>query len=175
MCRDAATVAAERGNVGEFESAVLNGVSANLCAAVSAIGAGDVVEAVDFAVTWASSRPEPEITSEVITFHRELLPILEEAGRFLRTRVPEEDFEVRGHVIRLHRGKGASTGTVTVSAPVEGRNPKISMALNEEQYRIAVGAHEREVPIACTGELRRDGKNFVLESPRDFHIISESS
>ena len=103
----------------------------------------------------------------------ELLPILAEAGRVLRARTPEEDFEVRGYVIRLDRPEGQVGGTVTVSAPVEGKSHKILMGLSEAQYENAVRAHAQEAMISCTGERWRHGRSFTLESPRDFRVLGE--
>lgn len=84
-----------------------------------------------------------------------------------------EDFEVRGYVIRLDRPEGQVGGTVTVSAPVEGKSHKILMGLSEAQYENAVRAHAQEAMISCTGELWRHGRSFTLESPRDFRMLGE--
>lgn len=172
-CRSAAAHAAAHGTLDAFEHAVEQGASANLCAAVAAMGADWPIAAVDFGVSWSTARPGRDLPGEVVTFHEELLPILAEAGRVLRARTPEEEFEVRGHVIRLHRPEGETGGTVTVSAPIEGKSHKIPMALSEAQYEIAVRAHAQEAMISCTGELWRHGRSFALQSPRDFRMLGE--
>jgi hypothetical protein len=172
-CRRAAADAAAHGTLEAFDHAVEQGASANLCAAVAAMGADWPVAAVDFGVSWSTARPGRDLPGEVVTFHEELLPILAEAGRVLRARTPEEDFEVRGFVIRVDRPEGQVGGTVTVSAPVEGKSHKILMGLSEAQCENAVRAHAQEAMISCMGELWRHGRSFTLESPRDFRVLGE--
>lgn len=73
--------AAERTRSGDstaFEDAVAAGVSANLCEAVA--GLVDQPAGIDIAITWARTRPTPEIQRKV-TFSSRDADVLREAAR----------------------------------------------------------------------------------------------
>lgn len=42
-----------------------------------------------------------------------------------------------------------------------------------EDYKVAVGAHQRGAMVECTGDLGRSGLSWVLLRARDFRIIED--
>jgi hypothetical protein len=58
-------------------------------------------------------------------------------------------------------------GRVTVIGQVEGLPRWVIVELADPQYHDAVLAHDQEKTLRCMGTLIREGRSYVLQSPRD--------
>lgn len=51
---------------------------------------------------------------------------------------------------------------------------KIHLELSEADDRLVLKAYEDRSPVTCTGDLIKENGRFVLKSPRDFAILTET-
>ena len=159
-----------------FARQVSSGVSANFCDALaSARDEEGVLSSVAVAVSWAQARPRPRDLGEghEVVFARDMLDVLEEAGRDLAEKEPMEDFRVRGVVTRCHR-EGDAAGEATVWTPREAGEPiKVRIRLGKGDYEKAIDAHKMRTPVSCTGSLERQGRQYRLRDPRNFMVDAD--
>jgi hypothetical protein len=147
------------GEAGVFENAVASGVSANLCEAVA--GLVEQSNGLDIGVTWARTRPAPEVQSKV-SFSRTDAGILNEAARTFRLRQPRPDQTLFGTVHKLKRDQGDVEGVVTLRAMLEEKLQSVSAILDQANYGIAVQAHRLQTPVIITGDLERVGHRWQI-------------
>lgn len=163
-------VAAVRGEMAAFTTAVEKGVSSNLCDAIVGISRA-TAGTLSVDVAWSPSRPVG-LTPARVQFAADATPIIEEASRLLREAAPVEDFELEGFVTRLHRGAEAANGDVTIHGFVEGQPRTVVVTLGTNDYRRATTAHGDRLLVRCVGELIREGRSFRLNNPRQFQIVA---
>jgi len=167
----AAERTAATGRLDAFQAAIAAGVSANLCQAlVGMAGEGDAVQGLQFDFSWSPIRPVLEPLPRRVRVLADALPIIREAGRILQETSPQEEFVLRGMVVRLDRPKGAEVGTVGIVAYIDGRPRRVNVELRGAEYDQAIRAHQERLPVVCTGELVREGRGLVLRNPRDFGV-----
>lgn len=157
-----------------FEESKDSGVSANLCEALATIsGQDDRPFEVHFA--WSLDRPVT-IDEPTVTFDDETIPVLKEAARELRNKVPEDEVRLRGNVIRLHREGQLGNGDVTVAGTLIGdpseKLLRVSLNLAQPDYTQAIQAHEGFRDIEVVGSLVRRGTRMSLSNVREFEITS---
>ena len=111
-------------------------------------------------MTWASVRP---ITSKKHTksnffVKKEMVSTLKEAGRILKNKIPEEDIEVAGYVIALHKEKDAEKGTIKLH-DISTETPRIiSIELNKKDYKQAIEAHKEGKFVTFKGNLQKKAR-----------------
>lgn len=162
--RAAKNVIAEQSDVGEtFEGVVEEGVSANLCAAITKMATEKAAANVHIAVDWASSRRPTTEHRPSVTFEPSTLPVLEEAVNVLRQFGPFENEVIEGFVIRLNRGKEEEAiGSIVIEGLVQGTIRRVHVELPDEQYHLAITAHEERRPVRVRGTLAKRGRNWIL-------------
>jgi len=168
----AARDAAVKPDMALFTSAVRDGVSANLCAALADIG--EVIEdgqiEVDF--SWARSRTKPNVPSSHIFVPHDSVPIMREAARVLRETFLDNNFELIGPVVRLQSTNAATGGEVLVYAEVDTWR-KVRLCLEGPLYEEAVRAHKEGLEVHCRGSLKKEGRYFTLRDVREFVVEEE--
>ena len=142
-----------------FEKAVVSGVSANLCEAVA--GLIEQSHGLDISLTWARTRPTPEVQRKVI-FSQNDAEILKEAARTFRLRQPKPDVTLYGSVHKLKRDQDEVEGVVTLKAIVEDKLQSVRAVLDQANYSTAVKAHDAKAQIIVTGDLERVGQRWQL-------------
>jgi hypothetical protein len=171
--REAADESAATGDIRPFREAVPLGVSANLCDALVGLQEGTDSDWLEVGISWAPARRmAEEAIRTCVRIPREVSPVLQEAGRVFKQVVSFEDLTLQGFVTDLHRAD-SRMGTITVSAVVEDRFRKVRIDLDPADYDLAITAHRERLPIACEGDLVREGKGYVLKSPRSFGLQRE--
>lgn len=168
--RQAADAAATTGDMGQFQESVALGVSANLCEALANMGGAQSVNQIDVSFSWAPTRPVTDDSYELITFPQDTLPIIQEAGRILRAIAPREDIELTGVVTHLDREPSSEAGNVSIWGVVDDQVRRVHLKLSGADYNMALDAHKDRRLVRCRGDLRRDGKLYVLESPHGFTV-----
>ena len=159
---EASRDAAERTRAGEtsaFEGAVAAGVSANLCEAVA--GLIDQSAGIDVGITWARTRPTPEV-QRTVSFSDKDADVLREAARTFRRRQPRPNVTLFGTVHRLKANHGEIEGVVTLMAAVDDRLQPVSAILDQPGYDTAERAHTANTPIIVTGDLERVGQRWQM-------------
>jgi hypothetical protein len=155
------------GEMVAFEEAVKDGVSADLCEALALVRECGHVTSVEIRVGWAPSRPLSGDVPAKSVFTRDILDVVEEAGRVLREREPVPDFELVGPVIDLSRPEADLWGTATVLAVVGGKQKKVSLDLHDADWKTAYAAlKDRQMVLRCTGELEKTATLYRVTNPR---------
>ena len=162
----AAHQAAERaasGDVGAFEEAVNNGVSANLCEALVRIV--EPFPTLDVGVSWARTRPVA-IPGAVVRFGQADAALLREAGRSLRERAPRPEVRLHGLVRLLKRTEVEDDGTIRLTTQIDGQTQSVVAVLEQADYEQAVQAHKDRAMVVLAGDLERTGQRWRLLNPQ---------
>lgn len=167
--------AAVTGNIEHFQNAISSGVSANLCDALVGLGSSmDSTKGMCIRFTWSPMRPENSNIPRSITVMSDYLPVIREASRLLRETSPEIEAQIVGYIISLHRpAEPGNRQWVRVVDLASSRPRTITIELNEQDYALAISAHQQEKRIICNGEVVKNGRSFVLENPNGFSIMTE--
>ena len=161
-----------RGNYSAFLTAVNHGVSANLCeAVVQVLGQA---ESMSTTIVWAHRRPTKHRQAS-ITFSRGDKPILVEAARQFRSRLPREGQLVVGVVERLRRETEDVEGSISLSTLIDNKRQSVIAVLNEADYHTAILAHREKLPVAIEGDLERVGHRWRLLYPKSIRIMRSPS
>jgi hypothetical protein len=155
---------AEKYNISEditiFDDSVLKGVSSNFCHAVAEIssdGKSDVVINIEF-----NNGIDKDTEVKEISIKKEIIPIIDKVAEYFKKDIVEENFTVIGYVTKLHQEIDEVEGEITLSALVEEKLRKVKMMLNEEQYTIAVTAHQNKNLLVCKGILSMQERSTTL-------------
>lgn len=166
---------AASGDTAAFGGAVRQGVSANLCEALSTLM--ERFSTVEVGVAWARSFPA-DPPSQTVQFDRAAAPILQAAARAFRDRAPKEGVEVVGFVQRLHREEEEADGEISLHARIPGsagRMHTITAILEEADYERAIDAHRRKLTVIAEGDLHRIGRRWRLRNPRITEVLTPAS
>jgi hypothetical protein len=171
---DAAANAIERLNLGAgpsvFETAVHQGLSANLCEAAASLSEGS--DGIEVSITWARTRPTPQRRwMRVIT--RSDGETLREVARHFHERQSRPDELIEGVIVKLARKEAEFDGRVTLKAAIDGKLVSVAAQLKPADYNIAVGAHQTRAPISLMGTLERVGRRWKLNDPYDVRLASD--
>lgn len=161
------------GAVDPFLDRIPDGLSANLCEALAAISGGRE-QPFELRFVWALDRPLAGRASP-ITFEAQHTAALSEAARELRSLQPEDDVEVRGVVVRLHREARAGSGEITISGIVVDngfeRRRRVTVELSEPDYEAAIRAHDQYDDVSVTGSLIIRGTRARLTRASMFTVL----
>lgn len=152
-----------------FSEVVSEGISANFCEAIVGINKSGECSGVDIKLKWS---PVIRISGDVPTsifISSNIIHIIESAAQKLKS-IYEENFELRGVVVELHRLPETRTGKVLVRLDIDDKTREVAIQLKDEDYEIAVKAHGQKAMIVCFGELSKEGKTFKLLNPRNLSI-----
>ncbi|WP_292076533.1 hypothetical protein [Mesorhizobium sp.] len=169
---DAARDAAEQAIRGEgldpFQRAVDSGVNANLCEALSSlITKGDGLEV---SVTWARTRPTPEIRRKV-EFTRGDGDVFQEAARILRSQEPRAGERLAGYITASARKPSQKEGQVTINTFIDGKPVSVKTILPPEEFSRALVAHDTKDIVEIVGDLRRENHRWWLDRPHNLQVI----
>ncbi len=171
VIRDTASRSAERGGVDAFIPTVKVGVSANLCDAIVKLHEGTEASSIRLQMSWATNGYEqPNVVSRVI-IPSDIIPIIREAGLFLRSRAPATRHTLQGNVHRLDRMQHGQGGRIFISENVPGGKRRVQVDVNEDDYRAATTANVQNWQVRCEGLLMREGRHWVLYQYYDFQVL----
>jgi hypothetical protein len=149
----------------------MSGVSANLCEAVG--GLIEQSNGLDISLTWAKTRPTPEV-KRTVGFSKNDAEILKEAARVFRERQPKPDVKLVGTVLKLKRDLDDIEGLVTFKVVVDGKYQSVSAVLDQSNYSIAVRAHDAKAELIVNGDLERVGQRWQLTNAAVREIQSDT-
>lgn len=166
-----ATEMRRSGDFRVFEDLVSQGVSANLCEAVSRLlRSPGPAEVLSINIDWALSRPAPDVAGQV-TFEPDLEPYLVEAANHFRETEPLESILVTGVVVRLQRRREELEGRITVSCVVDGDLRQLWVPLGLADYQNAVDAHREQRGVMFRANVSREGRHYVASNVREFRVV----
>lgn len=154
-----------------FGSRNRRGVTANLCEGlVEASSASHFPYSVDFA--WAATHAGPPTSR--IAFEPVEMDVLTDAARDFRNRTPRENVTVEGTVVRLVRESQLRPGEVTIAGITDddwdNQIGHFWLELTDDDYALAVRAHEDIAIVRATGDLLRVGNRRRLTNLRQFTV-----
>ena len=160
-------------DIGEFESRLNEGISANLCRSVARLT--EAGKGLEVSVSWAMTRPDLlEVGQRLaVAFRPPDVAALDEAARVLSNLQERTDEEIEGYVSRLARDKTESTGTATIRAFVDGRLSSIQAVFDSVDYKEITRAHEARLSVSLEGDLHRQGQRWHLRNPRKVTVIED--
>ncbi len=137
----------------ELSRAVVDGLSADTCAATAQIlkAAGNAGVKVSF--NWAVTSPPPRVGAEQLSFPAEAIEPIKDIENSLRSGVQVDDTVLYGFVSSLERDQGEPMGTVKVRAIINGRTRPVSVTLSEPEYHIAAEANDLRTRVIVAGTL----------------------
>ncbi|QSB16868.1 hypothetical protein JQS43_11620 [Natronosporangium hydrolyticum] len=150
----AADEAAGRDSLLPFTDRAADGVSADLCEAISLVGRG---QPFDLQFAWAQALPT-RLGGNGFAFDRRRIDIIKAAATDLPSMAADSDAVVVARVVRLDRTVQA-TGTVTLRGALEGRTGprsevRLTASLPSHFYDTAVVAHRSRRRVRVVGSLR---------------------
>jgi len=169
-------IAADQANVSgdfsAFSERVADGVSANLCdALVGMAGGPEARRDLSFHFSWSRNRRRPIEQRHTIRLDATAFPVIAEAARVFRAITPEDEYTLLGPVVRLERQEWETSGRVTVLSFGEHARPRrVTLALEADDYRAAVEAHDQQLPLIAIGTLYKEGRAFVLKNPHGVEV-----
>ena len=162
-------------NIGEFESRLSKGISANLCRSLARLT--EAGQGLEVSVSWAMSRPEPvqqDVGARVaVGFRPPDVAVLDEAARVLAYRQERSDQEIQGYVSRLAREKKDPTGTATIKAFIDGNMTSVRAVFDPRDYREITRAHASRLSVSFEGQLHREGQRWHLRNPRKVTLLED--
>lgn len=160
-------------NIGEFESRLNEGISANLCRSVARLT--EAGKGLEVSVSWAMTRPDLREVGQrlAVAFRPPDVAALDEAARVLSDRQERTDEEIEGYVSRLARNKTESTGTATIRTFVDGKGSSIQAVFDSADYKEITRAHEARLSVSLEGDLHREGQRWHLRKPRKVTVIED--
>lgn len=149
-------------------SALESGASPALCAAVAKMANQTGVSGLGLDFNWAAAgpAPNPEIQRSTRFGRPEIDRLAVVRERLLREPVGPTFVEVEGPVEVLRRGFDANSGEVTVKAELDGRERAFRAELFDENYRIALQAHDARAFVVLRGTLDRSSSHWRIAEPR---------
>lgn len=168
--RDAADRAVYSMTIRSLFEELPGNVGAELCDALVGLYKGSQADQIRFSVAWSPLRPAPADTVPTVEISASAVPFLRDTGRALRETTLRKNVVVQGFLVRL-QPIGDRRGWVTISGWIDGAFHPVICDLAGENYRRAREAYERRWIIRCTGDLARDGEQYVLHNPRDVMIL----
>lgn len=157
-----------------FDKSMDRGMNANFFEALADITEVCGETGANMDMTWASVRPIQPIWNVKHRFvvEKEKTEILREAGRTLRTRVPETNIAVSGYVVTLHRNEGEAKGIIKLCDVTTTPERLISMELGTEFYDKAIEAHQKMAIVTMKGDLKKNVRGQTLINVSDLKITA---
>ena len=161
-----------------FEDAVSKGVSADLCEGLAVLTEAPTLTHVSFRIGWSPARPAIATPPAEVTFARDALVVIRDAGRRLRNKTPVEGYGLTGVVVGLSRPEDALSGVAVIYCHVDNRPHRVAVELSGAAWKLAYasmgvpGVRARST-VRCDGTLIRAAHPFRLEGARDFREVPE--
>lgn len=182
LLHDLAVEPGERPVGNYLNRAVVDGLSADTCAAITQMltSAGDA--GLDVSFQWAVASPPRTAGAEELSFPVAAAPVISEIGEALRSEVQVDDTVLYGFVSSLERDLGEPMGTVKVRTLINGRTRPVSVTLNESEYHLAAEANDLRIRVVVAGPLTRERNgtlamrevdSFRMDNYLPFHVSDE--
>jgi len=164
------------GTIDALLDVIRNGdVSTNLCDALVGLTEGTAAARIGITIRWAPGGGlKNPATPNHLTVPQKVAPALKDASQRIKDQLAFDDFHVEGYITDLHGDlqlqeatPKPSGGTIAVAAQVEGQVKKINVRLGYDDYEKAARAHTSGVPISLTGNLRKYGRLYILQDPKN--------
>jgi hypothetical protein len=189
----AATAAHHFAELTPFAKLPNGGISKTVCRALASFGGTNHDRAFEVRFTWASAVPA-DVPDTLVRFEAEQVTMLGRAAEELhrrpetdrikerreiqmlrRSRPETERAEISGKIQAMERSNPDDRGWVAVRGTLQaadgGRNRRVWVPLNPEDYDRALRAHAQGLEVRIAGILTRTGRRAELEPTEYFRVI----
>ena len=152
----------------EVTDAVGEGVSYELCKAITDVLVPRELDEVDVEFQWALGAGRPVAPVEAVSFPAEALgPLSEIAGR-LKTMPQERQDVIFGVVEDLHDSESEPDTVIGIRALVDSRVRMVWVTLDKQSYRVALRCHANRQRVVVRGTLRTPPNRRATMTPTYF-------
>ncbi|MFG2863125.1 hypothetical protein [Streptomyces sioyaensis] len=150
----------------EIADSVGEGVSYELCQALSKVVRSDSVAALDITFNWSQVAAPPPGSSPHVEFNEAAINIVNRVSDHLKTQLYTHEHIIYGVITDLSRRPEDETGRVGIETLIKRRRRTVWIDLPDRDYHQAVRCHDLGVPVRVRG---------VLSSPPGGHATMEVS
>ncbi|MCX4646997.1 MULTISPECIES: hypothetical protein [unclassified Streptomyces] len=152
----------------EITDSIGEGVSYELCQALSKVVNSEGVDSLDVTFNWSRVAAAPPGTPHEVQFNRDAIAIVERVSDQLKTSVYSRENVIYGLVTDLSRHPEDETGRVGVHALIKRRSRTVWMDLPDASYHEAVHCHDAGIPVRVRGTLTSPPGGLASMSVTDF-------
>lgn len=146
----------QRGSLAGFEDLVDQGVSYEMTVALSKLVSGS--DGADISVEWDPSvAPPSNAPSSKIEIHPSDVDVLAKASTQLVNTEPPSRISIMGRVHLLTQQETGGPGVVGIENLSAKKPKKLRVRLNDDDYHIALRAHDRNDAVIIEGRMEREG------------------
>lgn len=157
-----------------FEDLVDDGVSANLCDALSEISEQSNDHVVDLDFAWSAKADAPnKVFHERIIVPAIITPALKDMSNHLKAVVPEQNFEVIGRVDRLLNQRDSDGFDLYLRATINSSDRLVAIPLANEQRQIASQAWKTGQGVSIRGTLDRRFRPYRLLQSTALQLLGQ--
>ncbi|MEU5187943.1 hypothetical protein AB0G83_12520 [Streptomyces klenkii] len=137
----------------EIADSVGEGVSYELCRALSKVVNADSVAALDITFNWSRVASPPPGSSNRVEFNRDAIEIVDEVSSRLKSQLYTHEHVLYGVITDLSRRPDEATGRVGIETLIKRRRRTVWFDLADEPYHLAVHCHDTGTPVRAQGVL----------------------
>lgn len=152
----------------EITDSIREGVSYELCQALSKVVNADSVGSLDVSFNWSRVAAPPPGTPPQVEFNRAAIEIVDRVSAQLKTRVYTSQHLIYGIVTDLSRHPEDETGRVGVQTLIKRRSRTVWMDLPDGDYHTAVRCHDAGIPVRVQGVLTSPPGGHATMTVDDF-------
>ncbi|MFJ4032314.1 hypothetical protein [Streptomyces griseoluteus] len=137
----------------EINDSIGEGVSYELCQALTRVVNTESVSAIDVSFNWSRVAAPPPGTPARVEFNGDAIDIVDRVSEQLKTKVYTSEHVIYGLVTDLSRHPEDDTGRVGVQTLIQRRSRTVWMDLADSDYHTAVRCHDAGIPVRVRGTL----------------------
>ncbi|UNO42475.1 hypothetical protein [Streptomyces sp. MST-110588] len=137
----------------EIADSVGEGVSYELCQALTKVVNAESVAALDITFNWSRVAAPPPGSSGRVEFNREAIDIVDRVSQHLKTQLYTREHVIYGVITDLSRRPDEETGRVGIETLIKRRRRTVWIDLADEPYHLAVRCHDTGMPVRVRGVL----------------------
>lgn len=153
-----------------FDAAVSQGVSANLCEAVSRLA--ETAHGIDIGLNWARTRPAGR-PRQSFHFSPEVGEVLREAATMFRQSEPVTDTRVTGFVIALDRPVDQFDGNAVLRVLIDEKPRRVRVRFEQAVYAQVIQAFQDKSAISLLGDLYPVKQRWEIRNPRGLRVLED--
>lgn len=161
---------AKTGNLKEFDQAVSEGASANMCDALLGFSGEERKREFEVSVSGAMN---PMLPPEVkrFNFGRVDLEVLESASGYYKDDYVVNDVTLIGYITKLAKATDDMTGTIVIDPLFGGIEKKIKVTLEGLEYHEAVLAHDKAKLVKIIGDIHVKSKSAAMINHSGLSVV----
>ncbi|KAB8163757.1 hypothetical protein FH609_019025 [Streptomyces sp. 3MP-14] len=137
----------------EINDSIGEGVSYELCRALTRVVNTESVSTLDVSFNWSRVAAPPPGTPACVGFNRDAIDIVDRVSEQLKTKIYTREHLIYGVVTGLSRHPEDDTGRVGVKTLIQRRSRTVWMDLPDQDYHTAVRCHDAGIPVRVRGTL----------------------